>query len=149
MPSTQLPGRFWSRWLLGVSLGLVAFGLVLVVFPTLAARAFSLLVYVDPYRIEAFGAEATRYISLAHAVIGGLMIGWGAALVLVARGPFAAGHTLGWRVVAFSILAWFMPDTAYSLWSGFWQNAVLNVGFLLLFGVPLLATHEWQRDSAA
>jgi hypothetical protein len=145
MPSTTLPARFWVRWLLGVSAGLVAFGLVLVVFPTFATRGFSLLVYADAYRIEGFGTEAARYASLAHAVIGGLMIGWGVALFLLVRGSFAAGQAAGWRVVAFSLLAWFVPDTAYSLWSGFWQNAALNAGFLLLFGIPLLATFGWSR----
>ena len=40
----------------------------------------------------------------------------------------------------------FVPDTLYSLTSGFVGNAVLNVGFALLFAVPLAATF---RDFAA
>ena len=27
-----------------------------------------------------------------------------------------------------TVAAWFIPDTTFSLWSGFWQNAVLNRG---------------------
>ena len=39
-----------------------------------------------------------------------------------------------------SLLAWFVPDTALSLLSGFWQNAALNLVFAVLFALPLAAT---------
>lgn len=42
-----------------------------------------------------------------------------------------------------SLVAWFIPDTAYSLLSGFWQNAVLNAGFVLLFAIPLAALRSY------
>lgn len=77
------------------------------------------------------------------------MVGWGTALILVVQGPFAAGTALGWRVIAVSVAAWFVPDTAYSLWPGFWQNAVLNLVFLLLFAVRLAATYNTQRVADA
>ncbi len=77
------------------------------------------------------------------------MVGWGTALVLVVRGPFASGAAIGWRIIAVSVTAWFVLDTAYSLWSGFWQNAVLNVVFLVLFAVPLAATYNSQRETDA
>jgi hypothetical protein len=32
-----------------------------------------------------------------------------------------------------SLAAWLIPDTTLSLWSGFWQNAVLNVVLAILF----------------
>ena len=41
-----------------------------------------------------------------------------------------------------------MPDTLYSLLSGFWPNAVLNAGFALLFAVPLLALRRHLHDEA-
>jgi hypothetical protein len=31
-----------------------------------------------------------------------------------------------WLIVSLPLVAWFIPDTAFSLWSGFRQNAVLN-----------------------
>jgi len=39
-------------------------------------------------------------------------------------------------MVTVSLAAWFNPDTAFSLLSGFWQNAVLNCVMALLFTVP-------------
>lgn len=59
----------------------------------------------------------------------------------------AAGEAMGWRIIALSVAAWFVPDTAYSLWSGFWQNAVLNLAFLILFAVPLGATYNTQHGA--
>ena len=142
MPSDYLPSRFWINWLLTVTAGVMAFGIVLVVAPSVARQGFSLLVYAAPERIDAFGQEPARYISLAHAVLGGVMVGWGTALVYVTKSMFARGSKTAWNVVALSLAAWFMPDTSYSLLSGYWQNAVLNAAFFILFAIPLWATRN-------
>jgi hypothetical protein len=136
------PERVWIRWLTGVSLGVVLFGLVLVLAPVLTLRAFSLMLYADGGRLEAMGREAAQYMALSHAVLGAVMIGWGGTLVALVRSLLARGMRLGWQVVTGSLLAWFVPDTSYSLLSGHWPNAVLNVGFALLFAVPLAATRR-------
>jgi len=140
------PRSLWVGWLNVISAGVSLFGLALVVAPEIARQGFSLLVYADTQRIASFGSEATRYIGLAHAVLGGIMFGWGIALILVVRGLFARGSRLGWNIIAASVVAWFVPDTAFSLWSGFWQNAALNLVFLVLFLVPLVATHGVCRN---
>lgn len=145
MPDNPLPARVWIRWLSAVCIGVVAFGLTLVVAPGLARQGFSLLVYATPDRIELFGPEPARYAALAHAVIGGVMVGWGAAMAYAVRVLLARGLQVGWNLVALSVAAWFVPDTAYSLWSGYWQNAVLNSIFLVLFAVPLCATRTSAR----
>jgi hypothetical protein len=139
------PSKLWINWLLAVAAGVVIFGMILVLAPALARQGFSLLVYSAPDRIESFGVEQVRYISLAHAVIGGVMVGWGAALFYATKTLFAAGDRAGWNIIALSVAAWFVPDTAYSLLSGFWQNAILNAVFLALFVVPLWATRGVPR----
>lgn len=55
---------------------------------------------------------------------------------------FARGSWDAWRMLALSIAAWFAPDTTYSIWSGFWQNAAFNAGFIVLFAAPLTATYH-------
>jgi hypothetical protein len=145
MDSTPPPSRFWINWLSAVAGGVVVFGMILVLAPAFTRQGFSLLVYASPGRIDAFGLESARYISLAHAVLGGVMVGWGSTLFYIARTLLAEGMRLGWNLVALSVAAWFLPDTAYSLASGFWQNAVLNAVFLGLFGIPLWATRAAAR----
>jgi len=149
MSASEIPSTFWVRWLLAVTLGVMAFGLFLVLAPSLTRQGFSLLVYADTARIATFGADAVAYIALVHAVLGGVMFGWGVALLLVVRGLFARGALEGWQIVAVSVAAWFVPDTAFSLWSGFWQNALLNVAFIIVFAVPLAATHRVFHERRA
>lgn len=149
MEKTSTPRPFWVLWLSVACSGVAAFGLLLVLAPKLAAQGFSVLVYAQPERIAGFGKEALEYIQLAHAVLGAVMFGWGAMLLLVVRGMFARGVPGSWFVVTVSLTAWFAPDTVFSLWSGFWQNAVLNVAFAVLFAVPLVATYRVFHDARA
>jgi hypothetical protein len=130
----------WYRWLVAVTVGMMAFGLFMVIAPALTRQGFSLMIYSEADRIGGFGEDPASYIELAHAVMGSVMFGWGTALLLVLRGPFRRDLREGWTIVAVSLAAWFVPDTIFSLWSGFWQNAVLNAVFLVLFAIPLAAT---------
>jgi hypothetical protein len=142
------PSTFWINWLLAVAAGVVAFGLVLVLAPSIARQGFSLLVYASAGHIDSFGQEPVRYISLAHAVIGGIMVGWGVALFYVTKSLLARGERIAWNLVALSVGAWFVPDTSYSLLSGYWQNAMLNTAFLALLALPLWATRGLRRYDA-
>jgi len=143
------PPALWSSWLLVLGTSVMIFGLALVLAPGLAREGFSLLVYADAHRISNFGAEAVAYVSLVHAVLGAVMTGWGVVLLFTIRGLFSRGVRLGWQIVAASVAAWFIPDTAFSLWSGFWQNAVLNLILLVLFAVPLAATYRYFHETRA
>ena len=139
------PPRFWVRWLLAASALVILFGMAMVIAPGLTRRGFSLLVFGSPGRIDRFGVEAADYVSLVHAVIGGVLVGWGCALFHVSRTLFAQGSRDAWALVAVSVGAWFVVDTSYSVWSGYWQNALLNAGFLMLFVPPLWATRGMGR----
>jgi hypothetical protein len=140
MTSIQL---FWWRWLVLTTAGLMVFGLVLVLMPSVAEQMFSLLVYASASHVQAFGPEAVAYIRLVTAVLGCVLFGWGILFMYLALGPVRKGSKTAWSAFAVSLLAWFVPDTTYSLLSGFWQNAVLNLGFALLFAMPLLALRSF------
>jgi len=132
-----------------VTIGVMVFGLLLILAPGFAREGFSLLLYSDTRHIAAFGAEAEEYIVLVHAVLGAVMFGWGLAMLLIVRGLFARGAPEGWQIIAVSVAAWFIPDTTFSVWSGFWQNAVLNLAFFLLFVAPLAATYRAFHEPRA
>lgn len=134
--------KFWSVWLRIVSVGLGLFGLALVVAPGLARRGFALLLYGDTGWLDQLGAGAITYISLAHAVLGSVMFGWAVVLFLISGRLFKEAKPHGWLITAVSISAWFIPDTLFSLSSGFWQNAVLNVVIAVLYAIPLAATYR-------
>jgi hypothetical protein len=136
------PSVFWRRWLVVVTVGVALFGLALVVAPAFARQVFGLLIFASPTGIEALGVSAGPYIGLVHGVLGATMFGWAVALLLIVLGPFARGDREGWRMLAASVTAWFVVDTAFSLWTGFWPNAVLNAGFAILFAIPLAMTYR-------
>lgn len=136
------PSGFWVIWLTAAATAVIVFGLALVLLPQLAQKGFAWLLYGDPSRMLAFGPEASAYIALAHAVLGAVMVGWGVALLMVIRGPFLRGTRQAWFTIAIALAAWFVPDSLFSLWSGFWPNAVLNLIFLMLFALPLWATRR-------
>ncbi len=138
---TPIPA-FWFRWLQGVTAGTIAFGLALAALPELTRQGFGLLVYGRADALTAFGPGVQPYLTLAHGVMGSVMVGWGLALWLTLRGPFRRGERHGWDLYAVSLVGWFVPDTTVSLWTGLWPNAVLNTVFGLAFAVPLIATRR-------
>jgi hypothetical protein len=140
---------FWWRWLVVATLCFIAFSLAMVVAPNVTRQVFSLLIYASPESINAFGSAAVAYISLVHAVLGAVMLGWGVALLFIVRGSFKRMSLEAWHTLAVSLTAWFIPDTAYSLWSGFWQNAAFNAVFIILFAVPLIATYSACRSQSS
>ena len=132
----------WSTWLQAASLGVSVFGLVFVLAPAWTRQGFSLMLYGSGTTIDAFDTEAVSYVSLVHAVLGGVMVGWGVSLWYAVRSFFHDRPRACWNLVALSLVTWFIPDTAYSLASGYWQNAILNLAFFVLFAIPLWATRR-------
>ncbi len=141
--------QFWSHWLFATTVLTVAFGLFLMLAPTLTRQGFSLLFYAQPGQLDSLGAEATRYISFIHAALGAAITGWGIVLMAVARGPFRRGTREGWLAIAASLAAWFLPDVAVSLWFGYWQNVVLDGVFAVLYAAPLIGTWSLRRQMPA
>lgn len=130
----------WWRWLWAANASVLLFGAAMVVAPGPTRQFFGLLLYARPDAIDTFGHDAVAYITLLHAVLGAVMVGWSVALMFVLHGPFRRGERAGWTTLAVSLVAWFVPDTLVSLASGFWPNAVLNLIFATLFALPLAAT---------
>ena len=117
----------------------------MVLSPSGTNGLFGFLVLGDAGAISQFNERAVDYVGLLHAILGSVLVGWGVALLLVVR-QFHMRHPeqVCWLVLLL-LLFWVVPDTAYSLWSGFWQNAVLNTSFIALFAPPLIASRV-QRD---
>lgn len=141
----QTQFKFWWRWLVAATIGVMLFGISLVLFPSLARQGFSLMVFATPDFVDSFQQEAVNYITLTHGVMGAVMFGWGVGMMFTLFSQFRTGERTGWLAIAVALTAWYLPDTAISLWTGFWQNAVLNTVFILLFAIPLAATYKTFR----
>lgn len=126
---------FWQRWLSGVLLGFTVVSLAMALVPSTATTAFSLLIYRQADLPADFSAEARNYIELTNAVLLSVMTGWFTLMFLISR-RLTESPSL-WRPIAAGLAIWFVPDTAYSLVSGYWENAVLNILILTPLAVPL------------
>jgi hypothetical protein len=133
----------WLRWLLAAAMSALLFGLSMLVLPAQAQVGFNLLLFGTTWHPPTFGPEAVGYIVFVTGILGAVMVGWSVLMLYVIAGPFRRGERAAWDMLAASLAAWFVPDTAFSIGTGFWQNAVLNVIFALAFAVPLAAT--WRR----
>jgi len=143
MNANKAVPKIWFHWLFVVVIGVMLFGISMILMPGLIRAFFSLLVYSAPMTIDAeFSPAAVEYITLLHGVLGAVMFGWGAIMLMALCGPFRRGSKEGWNMLTVSVAVWFVPDTVFSLGTGFWQNAVLNAVFAVLFAVPLAATYK-------
>ena len=149
MTAAASASTVWFRWLLVVIIGVMLFGACMMLAPDLIRQFFSWLLYASPDAIASrFSLEAVAYLTLLHGVLGAVMFGWGALMLMVLHGPFRRGAQEGWNMLAISVILWFVPDTAFSVWTGFWQNALLNTSFAILFLIPLAATYPGFRRAA-
>ncbi len=138
---------FWRKWLIISTCGVLAFGLSMVILPGPTQAMFNYMYLSTPPGMPVFSENAAAYIAFISAVLGAVMFAWSITFLYVLNGPFRRGEKEGWRTLAVSLVAWFIPDTAFSLWSGFWQNAVLNVILATLFAIPLVATYSMFRGA--
>ncbi len=72
------------------------------------------------------------------ALMGAVTLGWGATVLAVVRGtgdmPAAQALAL-WRGITAALLLWYVVDSALSVATGFWRNALSNtvlIGWYLL-----------------
>ena len=137
--------NFWWRWLVAADIGVMLFGIAQALFPNLVRQGFSLMVFGSADYMETFPQDAVRYITLAHAIMGAVMIGWGISMMYTLFTQFRNGEWTGWVSIAVAMTLWFIPDTVISIATGYWQNAVLNIGFILMFASPLAATYKSFR----
>lgn len=135
------------RYLQVVSGLLAVASLVLPALPAVGAAAFALLVYQDPALPGDFSGEAASYVRLTHAVLGAVMAGWFVTMLVLA--PLVATSRRVWLAVATGLAVWFVPDTLYSLASGYWSNAVLNLAVLALLLPALVALRPRPSGSSA
>jgi hypothetical protein len=89
---------------------------------------------------------AARVWRFAVALVGATSTGFFVLCCVVVRHALADGATWAYRGLWAALLAWFVPDSALSLWAGVAFNVwAVNVPCLLLFGSALVAWRARPR----
>jgi hypothetical protein len=91
-------------------------------------------VFLDP---GVYPVDSAVGSSLGQGVLGATLLGWGVTLFLVARYAFAEKKPELLRLLLYGLVAWAPVDLAVSVNYGAWFNVILNIGILVLAGVPL------------
>lgn len=132
--------RLWSNWLLVWCWGVLAFGALLVTaaIPGLDAGA-RLLFQVfagNPANAATFDLPAVRF---GLGLQGALTIGWAMTMFAVIQAAKTIGAPI-WRSLTFALLAWYVIDSAVSVSTGFWLNAVSNTALMVTYLIPVFAS---------
>ncbi|MEM6497948.1 MAG: hypothetical protein AAGB04_24315 [Pseudomonadota bacterium] len=125
---------------LKIGAGLViVFGLItaLGAYPP-TAGVLSFLVDMIKWPVDGSQSIANEEFRLLSAVSGGVMVGWGLMIWLIAERLYDREPQLSRLMIMVSVGAWFVVDSLASIMAGAALNAVLNISFLVLFFVPMM-----------
>lgn len=101
------------------------------------AAPWLLLFDVLSWPLDGEPAHFTGETPAVNAVAGGVMVGWGTLMYLIAKGPLQQGDTTLASPMLIAVIAWFVVDSTGSVAAGLPGNVILNIGFLVLFLPPL------------
>jgi hypothetical protein len=137
-----------EKWLKIAAIIVIAFGPVISLAAHPATAGLNGL-FVDlafwPFDSSpAMDAQATRLMS---AIGGGLTMGWGVMLYLVASRLYAKEPELARSIILSSIVTWFVVDSVGSVLAGAAFNVVINLVFLLMFVVPLSGARQLGKPA--
>ena len=126
---------FWIAWLQVVLSLLVVYALILVFGGSVAEGLFSAFGFGPPDSV--ISVELSTYLRLPFAVLGSVMVGWAALMIILVRGPLTSGAQWAIPALAVPVALWFLLDTGMSIVLGYPTHALFNVPFALALGVPL------------
>lgn len=84
--------------------------------------------------------------TLLSAVLGGVMIGWGAMIWQVTQHVLPENPRLAKRLILPPLTLWFIADSSASLVSAAPFNVVLNIAFFAMFLLPLFRIRAVPQD---
>jgi hypothetical protein len=140
---------FWWRWLLVVNTGVLLFGLGFIVVPDLMYNFFDRILFWDAAPKISFTTDTISFVKFAYGVLGAVMVGWAVSLFYILLVPFRRREREAWLGVSLSVTVWYVVDSIWSVATGFYENALLNTGFFILFIIPLAATYRHFRAKVA
>jgi uncharacterized BrkB/YihY/UPF0761 family membrane protein len=135
--------NFWRRWLMAVSLIIIAFGAVIALLSwSPLFSVFNWLVNGTFWPGTLPDASTQSYQLWVYGMLGATMVGWGIFLAYITRFPFAKKEKWSWDCIALGVAAWFAIDTAVSAYVGAYFNVAINLLLLVLVALPLVATKK-------
>ena len=138
----------WRKWLLLVSLCIVAFGLLLAFCSQTPLKDLVIGEQIDTVFWPGGTPENLKpYQSWRYGTLGAHVAAFGVIMAFVVHYGFREGRRWAWNCVAVAITVWFVGDTTVSVYHGVWFNVVFNTGIFLAVWIPLLLSKRcFPRD---
>jgi hypothetical protein len=138
--------NFWWNWLVWVTVATMLFGLSMIILPDAVQRLFNLVAFQNRGIEELLSAEAIHYIRFVYGVLGAVIFGWMLSFLPILFGAYRRGEKEGYLAISLSIGVWFIVDSSWSGYMGFWGNVALNTILFILFAIPLAASYRgvWE-----
>jgi hypothetical protein len=138
----------WWYWLIFVTCSVIVFSLGMVIAPQFVQeKLFDVMFFPSAQMKTVLSNSAVSYILFTYRVLGAVMVGWMISLLFILAGLFRQKQRDGWYAITGSTVVWFLLDSGVSISVGYWQNAVFNVVFFVLFIIPLAATFHRFNDA--
>ena len=129
---------FWQRWLLGLSLVIIVFGLGMAVLNS--TPLFEPLNHqVDPvfWGSQPIPEAAEAFRGWVYGVMGATMMGWGVFFAFLVKYPLARKEKWAWVCMVSGLLAWYVVDTSISAYFQVYFNVLFNSLLLVAAVLPL------------
>lgn len=130
----------WLKAASGIVIGFGLLGLLGTLPATSAPTQF--LTDLAFWPLDGAPNSAAPETRLFWGILAGLLCGWGLLLWQITTRLLPRDPELARTLILTSIGTWFVIDSAGSLAAGAPVNALMNVGFLLLFVLPLWRTRR-------
>lgn len=141
--------EFWRRWLMVASVisGLAGLGFaaLAVVGATDILNAIFDLVFL-PAELDTPASEAAWF---AMGITGAVLMGWAVTMLVLLSSPSVSALAQTWRALTAGLVVWFVVDGIVSITAGAFGNLLLNLGFVVLFAPPLIATRPSGGSTTA
>lgn len=136
---------FWRKWLIGVSIYHVVFGLALAFFSQSHFMDVLINQYFDPvfWPDEQVSAGTMQYKGWISSVLGAVIASWAILIGFIAYYPFKSLEKWAWKGIAAAVIFWFVIDSACSIYYRVPVNVVFNLFTLVLFATPLMFTWKY------
>jgi len=140
---------FWQKWLVGVSIYHVVFGVLLAFYSQSYLMDILLNQYFDPvfWPDNQITEGALQYKGWVSAVLGSVIISWALLIGFIAYYPFKLREKWAWNAITTAVVFWFVIDTACSLYYNVTINVWFNLFTFSLFIVPLVLTRKYFYTS--
>lgn len=131
--------KFWLGWLKVTVAIIIAAGVFFTVFSQ-TTFVSSLNNQINKVFFNDSSPSAPAYMmqSWLIGVMGSVMAGWGCAMFYLIVYPLKRKEVWAWRCIFYSVMLWFILDSAVSSYHGAVFNVVINCVLFLQIMAPLL-----------